>query len=98
MINDVIWSPAAEKDFESILNYLLSNWNDKVINRFINRIDDIISLIVEDPNIFPLINEQLQIRKVVISKQNTLYYRRKAGKLEIVRVFDSRQDPIKLKF
>jgi len=98
MLKEVIWSPLAESDFESILDYLQSNWNDRMINRFINKVDDTISLILEDHKIFPLINKELQIRKSVISKQNTLYYREKARKLEIVRLFDSRQDPNKLKF
>ena len=98
MLKEVIWSPLAEKDFESILDYLQLKWNDRIINKFINKVDDNISLILEDYKIFPIINEELQIRKSVISKQNTLYYREKGGKLEIVRLFDSRQNPNKLKF
>ena len=98
MLKEVIWSPSAEKDFESILDYLQLKWNNRIINKFINKVDDNISLILEDYKIFPIINEELQIRKSVISKQNTLYYREKAGKLEIVRLFDSRQNPNKLKF
>ena len=98
MLKEVIWSPSAEKDFELILDYLQLNWNDRIINKFINKVDDNISLILDDYKIFPIINEELQIRKSVISKQNTLYYREKLGKLEIVRFFDSRQDPHKLKF
>ena len=98
MLKEVIWSPLAEKDFESILDYLQLKWNDRIINRFINKVDDNIGLILEDYKIFPIINEELQIRKRVISKQNTLYYREKAGKLEVVRLFDSRQNPNKLKF
>ena len=98
MLKEVIWSPSAEEDFESILDYLQINWNDRIINRLINKVDDTINLILEDYKIFQIINEELQIRKTVISKQNTLYYREKNGKLEIVRLFDSRQDPNKLKF
>lgn len=98
MPKEVIWSPSAENDFESILDYLQLNWNDRIINRFINKVDDTICLILEDHKIFPVINEELQIRKSVISKQNTIYYRENAGKLEIVRLFDSRQDPNKLEF
>jgi plasmid stabilization system protein ParE len=98
MLKEVIWSPSAEKDFESILDYLQTNWNDRITNRFINKVDDYINLIIEDYKIFPIINEEHQIRKSVISKQNTLYYREEAGKLEIIRLFDSRQDPEKLKF
>ncbi|GAA3629514.1 type II toxin-antitoxin system RelE/ParE family toxin [Flavivirga jejuensis] len=73
MLKEVIWSPPAEKDFESILDYLQLKWNDRIINKFISKVDDNISLILEDHRIFPVINEELQIRKSVISKQNILY-------------------------
>ena len=98
MLKKVIWSPAAENDIETILDYLQLNWNERIINRFINKVDDNVSLILEEPKIFPIINQELQIRKSVISKHNTLYYRVKEETLEIIRLFDSRQDPNKLTF
>ena len=94
----VIWSPASEKDFEAILEYLQSRWTYRVISIFINKVDDNISLIVEDPKIFPIINEKLQIRKSVVTKHNALYYRINKQNIEIVRLFDSRQNPHKLNF
>jgi len=98
MTRKVIWSPAAEKDFESILEYLTLKWNNLIIRKFINKVDDSIELIIEDPKIFPIINSKLQIRKCVVTKQNTLYYREKRASIEILRLFDSRQDPKKLTF
>ena len=98
MLKKVIWSPAAENDIETILDYLQLNWNERIINRFINKVDDNVSLILEEPKIFPIINQELQIRKSVISKHNTLYYRVKEETLEIIRLFDSRQDPNNLTF
>ncbi|MGB0880643.1 MAG: type II toxin-antitoxin system RelE/ParE family toxin [Polaribacter sp.] len=98
MVRQVIWSPASEKDFEKILEYLQLRWNSKTISKFINKIDDIILLIRKDPKIFPIINKKLQIRKSVITKQNTLYYREIHKGIEIVRLFDSRQDSKKLIF
>lgn len=98
MTKQVIWSPVSEKDFEAILEYLKLKWNSRVISKFINKVDDNIGLIKEDPKIFPIINQELQIRKSVITKHNTLYYRENNQNIEIVRLFDSRQDPIKLKF
>ncbi len=92
------WSPAAENDLRKILDYLQNKWNPHVINRFINKIDDSIELILEDTKIFSIINHELQIRKCVITKQNTLYYREVTYGIEIVRLFDSRQDTKKLKF
>ena len=98
MAKNVIWSPAAEKDLETVLNYLQSKWSNQILNRFINKIDDNIGLIIVDPKIFPLINEKLKIRKSVITKHNTLYYRETPKSIQIVRLFDSRQDPQKLTF
>ncbi|MFC0878787.1 type II toxin-antitoxin system RelE/ParE family toxin [Saccharicrinis sp. FJH2] len=98
MTKEIIWSPAAENDFEKILKYLEFKWSNRIARRFINKVDDSIDLIVEDPKIFPLINEELQIRKSVITKQNTLFYRVTNSSIEIVRLFDTRQDPNKLEF
>jgi plasmid stabilization system protein ParE len=98
MTREVIWSPASERDFEAILEYLQIKWSRRVISKFINKVDDNIGLILEDPKIFPVINEELQIRKSVITKQNSLYYREINQKIEIVRLFDTRQDPRKLTF
>ncbi len=98
MTKEIIWSPAAEKDFETILEYLQLKWSNRITRRFINKVDDNIEMIVEDPKIFPVINVELQIRKTVITKQNTLFYRESNDKIEIIRLFDTRQDPKKLTF
>lgn len=57
-----------------------------------------IKMILQDPHVFPIINKEFKIRKSVITKQNTLFYREKENKIEIVRLFDTRQDPNKLTF
>jgi len=98
MSRAVVWSPAAENDFEDILDYLQNNWSDKAINKFIDKVDDYIQLIRKDAKLFPIIHTELQIRKCVVTKQNTLYYRETHSTIEIVRLFDTRQDPKKLKF
>jgi plasmid stabilization system protein ParE len=98
MTKEVIWSPDSENDIKAILDYLEKKWNNTIIVKFLNKVDDTINLILEDPQIFPVINEELQIRKSVITKQITLYYRELVDKIEIVRIFDTRQDPKKLEF
>jgi len=98
MTNQIIWSPASEKDFQAILEYLNTRWNRNVILKFINKLDDNIRLISENPKLFPIVHNDLKIRKCVISKQNILFYREVHKNIEIVRLFDSRQDPKKLNF
>lgn len=94
----IYWSPAAEKDLNNTLNYLQENWSKRTLIKFINKVDDLTALIAEDPKLFPLINKDLGIRKCVITRHNTIFYRVSNEKLEIVRLFDTRQHPSKLKF
>ncbi len=98
MPKDIIWSPLAEKDLENILEYLAANWNQKVIVRFLIKIDFVSSQIAKSPQQFPLINKKFQVRKCVVTKQNTLFYREKETRIEILRLYDTRQNPRKLKF
>lgn len=97
MAKKIIWSPTAETDLKSVLNYLNKKWSVLVTNQFINKVDSFINLIATEPKLFPIINKKLNIRKCVLNKQNTLYYRENKDSIDIIRLFDSRQDPVKLK-
>ncbi len=98
MHREIIWSPLAEEDLGSILEYLSENWNQRVIIRFLNKIDIVTNQISKNPNQYPIINKKLQVRKCVVTKQNTLFYREIEKQIEILRLYDTRQDPKKLKF
>ena len=91
------WSLLSEKDLESVLQYLKTHWNNQVILRFLDLIEVSIKQIASNPKQFPLANKILKVRKCVISKHNTLYYREKRKQIEILRLFDTRQHPSKLR-
>jgi plasmid stabilization system protein ParE len=94
----IIWSPLSEKDFANILTYLESGWGDKVVTHFIDLTDDFIYQISINPKQFPLIHKRKRVRKCVITKHNTLFYRDRKEQIDILRIYDTRQDPKKLKF
>ena len=98
MHRQINWSPSAENDFAEILNYLSINWDNRIVNNFIDRLDKYIGVIDNNPKYFPLINKKLKIRKCVITKQNSLFYRASKDRIELIRLFDTRQNPDKLKF
>ena len=91
------WSPLAEQDFSRILEYLSDKWDDPVAYKFIGITDSLILQISKNPNQFPLINKKKRIRKCVLTKHNTLFYRTSRDQIDILRIFYSRQDPGKLK-
>jgi len=94
----LIWSPLAEKDFFNILVYLQEQWDKRVLENFIEITERLLSQIVINPNQFPLINKKRKIRKCVLTKHNTLFYKFRRQSIEILRIYDTRQDPKKLKF
>jgi plasmid stabilization system protein ParE len=98
MPKHVIWSPLSEKDFENILEYLNDKWNYKVANNFIDLTENIINQISNNPKQFPIIYLRKRIRKCVLTKHNSLFYREKRDKVEILRIYDTRQDPNSLRF
>jgi plasmid stabilization system protein ParE len=98
MPKQVIWSPQSENDFSNILEYLLQNWDTKVVIRFIDIVDELINQITFNPKQFPVIQKKKKIRKCVITKHNSLYYRERRRYIDILRIYDNRQDPRKLKF
>jgi plasmid stabilization system protein ParE len=98
MPKQVIWSPLSEKDFENIIDYLKRDWDNKVVEKFIDITDQLINQISINPKQYPIINKNKRIRKCVITKHNTLFYRDRKDYIDILRIFDSRQDPKKLIF
>jgi len=98
MVKKIIWSPLSEDDFEKILNYLESEWDMNVVVKFIDLVDALLIQIASNPRQYPLIHKKYNIRKCVITKHNTLYYRNRRRHIELLRIYDNRQDPENLKF
>ena len=98
MAKKIIWSSDSENDFSNILDYLERNWDNAVALRFIDLVDLLLQQISINPIQYPLINKNLRIRKCVITKHNSIYYRNRRHHIEILRIFDTRQNPNKLNF
>ncbi|MBP2282574.1 plasmid stabilization system protein ParE [Flavobacterium sp. CG_23.5] len=92
------WSSLADEDLSKLLEYLDSKWNTSVCLKFIGKLDSCSSFIQQNPKLFPIINNELQIRKCVVTKQNSLYYRETETRIEILRLYDTRQNPENLLF
>ena len=88
----------AESDFDQVLEYLYRKWNQQVALQFIEIAEIVIHQVAANPKMFPVIHKGEKIRKCVITKHNTLFYREAKTQIEILRIYDTRQDPDKLTF
>jgi plasmid stabilization system protein ParE len=98
MHKPIKWSSYAANDLAALLEYLNRRWNAKVCLNFINKLDFCLQLIEKNPNQFPVISKNHQVRKCVITKQNSLFYKETQTRIEILRLYDTRQNPATLKF
>jgi len=95
-ISKVIWSAEALENLEKIITYLEKNWSEKEIKKFVKKLEKQISLIKKQPLSFPK-SQLVEIRKSVLSKQITIFYKTSGDTIYIITIFDNRQNPEKLK-
>lgn len=96
MSRKVVISRTVEKKLEKLFEYLIKEWSVKVKNDFVTKLDSTIEIIKNQPEIFPESKKGKGLRRCVITKQTTLYYRYSTKQINIVTVFDTRQNPNKL--
>lgn len=96
MSRKVVISKTAEKKLDKLLDYLSQKWSVTVKRAFVKKLDSTIKIINNQPEIFPESKKGKGLRKCVITKQTTLYYRYNSKRINVVTIFDTRQNPNKL--
>ena len=96
---EVIWSAKAKITFFSVIDYLNDNWSKKEMIQFNHRTQITINAIVKNPGIFSISAKNKEIRRAVVDKNNSFYYKIDTynQRIHLLTFFDSRQDPKKLK-
>jgi plasmid stabilization system protein ParE len=92
------WSPRALQDYFLILEYLQQKWGSKVVKSFASRVNQVLDMISENPSLFLASNTKKKIRRCVLRKQVSLYYRVREQEIEIVAFFDNRKNPVNRNF
>jgi hypothetical protein len=88
--------PEAEITYAMVIEYLEENWTIKEINNFIDRTDEVVSFIAQNPKQY-LYSKKKKVYRAVVTKQISLYYRVNLNKIELLIFWDTRQNPDTLK-
>lgn len=96
MSKSIEWSPRSRQDYLNLLEYLHRDWGEKVIKRFNDILQSKLKNIAERPELYPASGKTKKVRRCVINRQISLYYRIKKNKIELITLFDTRQDPEKI--
>jgi len=96
-IYKIVWSDEALINLKEIIDYLEQNWSKKEIKKFAILLDRHLKIIENNPFLFAESPKSIKLRKSVLSKQITIYYRIMNYEIHLITLFDNRQNPDKLK-
>lgn len=93
----LLWSDRALNDYENLVAYLWNEWGEQITLRVINELEAAIIRIQYQPEHFPIVLKNKSIRRCVFSPQTSIFFRINSGTIEIISLFDNRQNPNHLK-
>ena len=96
MAKKVVLTRIAERNYEDILDYLFNHWDKTVVDNFIVRFEEACAFLAQNPQIYPIINLDKQIRRCVLTKHNSVYFTYNNATITIITIYDTRQNPGKL--
>lgn len=92
----ILWTDHALTELKNTYKYLEIHFTKRELKKLSVEIDKTLQLISQNPSLFPL-SESSGIRKAIIKKFSTMYYRENKSFIEILSFFSNRQSPIKRK-
>lgn len=99
MIREVRWSKTSRQTYLDILLYIQEKWGDEKAVEFAEKVESLIQNIIKMPLMFPATeHEGKQIRRCVVSKQTSIYYKVEETSIDLITFYDNRQNPENLNF
>lgn len=83
----IFWTDNALKELENTIEYLEENWNSREIKNLALKIEETLSFISQNPNLFQASEFRKDIYRAIILNYNTLYYRVNGDQIEIISFF-----------
>jgi plasmid stabilization system protein ParE len=93
----IFWSDESLNNLGAVLSYLETEWTEREVTIFKNKLSKQLDLIQKNPKLFPKSNLQSRLRKAVLSKQTTIFYELKGFEIHIAYLFSNRMDIRRIK-
>ena len=96
-MRQIVLSKTAAKKLEKLLEYLTKHFSKNVAQKFLGKLDARLEVVKSHPESFSKSQLKKGLHKCVISKQTSVFYKFDSSKIYVVTIFDTRQNPKKLK-
>lgn len=91
----ILWTENALAELEATIAFLETNWTEKELRKLAIEIEKAIDLLSRNPLLFQPSDLNIKVRRVVVAKKNTPYYRINGNTVEVFSFFSNRQNPKK---
>lgn len=88
----VTWTSQSLFNTISIKNYLLTKFTHREVDRFFILLETFEAAVLHFPNLYPETKKKTKIRRAVLSKQLSIYYRISNNNIQVLAVLDNRCD------
>jgi len=91
------WTEEATKNLEGIIVYLEANWTTQELSKFFLKFEKQLIILSNFPEAYSISQKSGRIHRCVFTKNLTIYYKVTDNSIFLLSLFDTRQDPAKLK-
>ncbi|MFP5040917.1 type II toxin-antitoxin system RelE/ParE family toxin [Parasediminibacterium sp. JCM 36343] len=95
MAYEVIYKKQFLKSFEAVFQYLEKEWGEVVAANFLKTIYSKIDILKLQPYLGVASPKIVNVRGILITKHNRLYYKVSKNRLVLLNMYDSRINPSK---
>lgn len=75
MSRTLFWTAESKKTFDQNLEYLAKEWNNQIMNNFLDRVEEVLEQIIKNPQLYSLHRPADHVYKCVVHKRIILYYK-----------------------
>lgn len=88
------FTPEAEETYEAIVSQLRQRWGSGFVKKFEIRLTKSLQTITTTPYLYPIVNEVTQVRRCLLHKNCSLFYKIIEDKIFVISFWDNRQDQL----
>ncbi|GAB5465673.1 MAG: hypothetical protein Kapaf2KO_11090 [Candidatus Kapaibacteriales bacterium] len=91
----VVWTPLGLKSLDEITAFIEQQWNEEVVDNFLDRLDERIEQLKSNPRIGP-VYKQTEFRQLIIHPLVTLFYELRIDYISLTLVWANKKNPQEL--
>jgi plasmid stabilization system protein ParE len=93
----IIWTNHARRTYRELIRGFLEEDQQSKAEKLIHRVEDILALLKDFPEMFPLLDGYPMVHKVVLTDHVSFCYRFKGAYVEMIHFWPNRSNPKRLK-